>query len=177
MENKDYYQVLGVSKSATKEEIKKAFKKLALQYHPDRAPEEKKKEYEEKFKEINEAASVLGDDKKRQQYDQYGSSSFQQGGAGGFEGFDFSDIMSHFRSGMFGDSDDMFEQLFGGGSKRSGRARRGADLLYETEISLEEAFHGTKKNIILNKLEQCTDCKGRGAHKFEQCHDRSEEHT
>ena len=173
MAEKDYYKTLGVQKNATKDEIKKAYKKLAMQFHPDRAPEEKKKEYEEKFKGINEAAAVLSDDKKRQQYDQYGSSAFQQGGAGagGFEGFDFSDIMSHFRSSMSGDSDDMFEQLFGGGGggRRSGRARRGSDLLYETEISLEDAFHGTKKTIALNKLEHCTECKGRGAHRFEKC--------
>src|SRR3989338_833814 len=123
MANKDYYQLLGVEKGSTKEEIKKAYKKLALKYHPDRAPEDKKKEYEEKFKEINEAASVLGDDKKRQQYDQYGSSAFQ-GGTGGFDGFDFSDI---FRSQ--GNFDDIFDQLFGGESDRRGsRARKGADL-------------------------------------------------
>ncbi|MBI2667052.1 molecular chaperone DnaJ [Candidatus Woesearchaeota archaeon] len=170
MAEKDYYKTLGVQKNATKEEIKKAYKKLALQYHPDRAQEEKKKEYEEKFKEINEAAAVLSDDKKRQQYDQYGSSAFQQGGAGGFEGFDFSDVMSQFRSGSFGNFDDVFEQLFsGGGGRRSGKARRGSDLLYETEISLEEAYLGTKKTLHINKLEQCADCKGRGAHTFEHC--------
>src|SRR3989338_6496354 len=127
MADKDYYKTLGVQKSATKEEIKKAFKKLALKYHPDRAPEEKKKEYEEEFKKINEAVSVLGDDKKRQQYDQYGSSSFQ--GGQGFEGFDFSDIMSQFRGGSFGNFDDIFDHLFGGGGR--GSSRRGADLAYE----------------------------------------------
>lgn len=169
MAEKDYYKTLGVSKSATKEEIKKAYKKLAMQFHPDRAPEEKKKEYEEKFKEINEAASVLGDDKKRQQYDQYGSSAFS--GSAGFEGFDFSDIMSQFRSGAFGGGgfDDLFEQIFSGGG-RSSRGRRGADLLYETEISLEDAYHGTTKSISLNKLEYCKECSGRGAQNFEQCH-------
>ncbi|MFH1275968.1 MAG: molecular chaperone DnaJ, partial [Candidatus Woesearchaeota archaeon] len=171
MASKDYYQTLGVEKGATKEEIKKAYKKLALKYHPDRAPEEKQKEYEEHFKEINEAAAVLGDDKKRQQYDQYGSSAFQ-GGAGGFEGFDFSDIMSHFRGGNFGGFDDIFDQLFGGGESRKGssRGRRGSDLAYEMEISLEEAFNGVNKEISLNKLERCTDCHGKGAHKFESCH-------
>src|SRR3989344_3173642 len=126
MADKDYYKTLGINKNATKDEIKKAFKKLALIYHPDRAPEEKKKEYEEKFKEINEAASVLGDDKKRQQYDQFGSSAFQ-GGTGGFEGFDYSDIMSQFRSGNFGDFDDVFDHLFGGGGRKTCRGRKGAD--------------------------------------------------
>ncbi|HLC90614.1 MAG TPA: molecular chaperone DnaJ [Candidatus Nanoarchaeia archaeon] len=168
MANKDYYQLLGVEKGSTKEEIKKAYKKLALKYHPDRAPEDKKKEYEEKFKEINEAASILSDDKKRQQYDQYGSSSFQggQGGQGGFEGFDFSDL---FRSQ--GNFDDVFDQLFGGDSGRRGsRARRGSDLAYEIEITLEEAFKGLEKEIPLNKLEECSSCHGKGAHSFESCH-------
>ncbi len=166
---KDYYQILGVSKNATKEEIKKAFKKLALQYHPDRAPDDKKSEYEEKFKEINEAVSVLGDDKKRQQYDQFGDAAFSGGGAGFQQGFDYSDIMSQFRSGMFGDFDDIFDHLFGGGKGRA-RARRGADLLYEAEITLEEAYSGASKTISLNKLERCPECKGKGAHEFESCH-------
>ena len=174
MASKDYYKTLGVEKGAAKEDIKKAFKKLAMKYHPDRAPEDKKKEYEEKFKEINEAVSVLGDDKKRQQYDQFGSEAFRGGGSpgAGYEGFDYSDIMSHFRSGAFGDFDDVFDQLFGGGgsSHRGVRGRRGADLAYETEITLEEVKRGTKKEISLNKLEFCTSCKGKGAHEFETCH-------
>lgn len=172
MSNKDYYHLLGVSKNATKEEIKKAFKKLAMQYHPDRAPEDKKTEYEEKFKEINEAVSVLGDDKKRQQYDQFGSAAFSGAGGAGFQqGFDYSDIMSQFRSGMFGDFDDIFDHLFGGsagGGRR--RVRRGADLLYEMEITLEDAYSGTAKTISLNKLERCPECQGKGAHQFESCH-------
>ena len=175
MANKDYYKTLGVEKNATKEEIKKAFKKLALKYHPDRAPDDKKKEYEEKFKEFNEAVSILGDDKKRQQYDQFGSAAFSGGnnggGAGGFAGFDFSDIMSQFRSGSFGDFDNIFESLFGGGGRGRGtRARRGADLLYETEISLEEAAEGVKQSIHLNKLEHCPQCHGKGATTFNKCH-------
>jgi len=170
MADKDYYKLLGVEKGVAKEEIKKAFKKLALKYHPDRAPEEKKKEYEEKFKEINEAVSVLGDDKKRQQYDQFGSSAFQGGEGSGFQGFDFSDIMSQFRSGSFGDFDDIFDHLFSGGGRRSSRASRGSDLAYETEITLEEAAKGTKQEINLNKLEHCPECEGHGATKFERCH-------
>ena len=148
MTNKDYYKLLGIEKSATKEQIKKAFKKLALKYHPDRAPKEKKHEYEEKFKEINEAVSILGDDKKRQQYDQFGSSAFQggAGGAGGFQGFDLSDIMSQFRSGAFGQFDDIFDSLFGGGGRRT-RARRGSDLIYETEITLEEAAKSNENEL------------------------------
>jgi molecular chaperone DnaJ len=165
MSNKDYYQIIGVEKTATKEEIKKAYKKLALKFHPDRAPDEKKQEYEEKFKEINEAVAVLGDDKKRQQYDQYGSSSFQ----GGHQGFDYSDVMSQFRSGSFGDFDDIFDQLFGG-SRRSSSGRRGNDLLYELDITLEDAAHGKEEVISLNKLENCDACHGKGATSFESCH-------
>ncbi len=167
---KDYYNTLGVGKSATKEEIKKAYKKLALKYHPDRAPEDKKKEYEETFKEINEAASVLGDDKKRQQYDQFGSSSFQ-GSPGSQQGFDFSDIMSQFRSGAFGNFDDIFDQLFGNSAgSRGTRASPGSDLLYGIKITLEEVAMGTAKQINLNKLENCDSCHGRGATDFERCH-------
>lgn len=170
-DSKDYYKILGVEKNAAKEEIKKAFKKLALKYHPDRAPEDKKEEYEEQFKKINEAASVLGDDKKRQQYDQFGSSAFSGGsGGGGFEGYNFSDVMSQFRSGSFGNFDDIFDHLFGGsGNRRSARQSRGSDLLYETEISLEEAYSGSEKTIELNKLERCESCSGKGARKFESC--------
>ncbi|MBI4152343.1 molecular chaperone DnaJ [Candidatus Woesearchaeota archaeon] len=171
MSKKEYYELLGVGRNATKEEIKKAYKKLAMLYHPDRAPEDKKKEYEEKFKEINEAASVLGDDKKRQQYDQFGHSSANGAGGPGFSGFDYSDVMSQFRSGMFGDFDDIFDHLFGGGGGRKGtRAQRGEDLLSKAEITLEEAAQGTAKTIALNKLERCAECAGRGAQHFETCH-------
>jgi molecular chaperone DnaJ len=164
--SKDYYKDLGVEKSATKEEIKKAFKKKAMKFHPDRAPNDKKAEYEEKFKVINEAVSVLGDDKKRQQYDQFGSESFK-GGAGpsGFDGFDFSDMMS----GEGGFS-DIFDQIFGGSRGGRSRARRGRDLIYETEITLEDSAKGIKQDVQLNKLEHCEKCHGKGAEKFERCH-------
>lgn len=167
MAEKNYYTILGVNKNVTKEEIKKAYKKLAMKYHPDRAPEEKKNYYEEKFKEINEAVAVLGDDKKRQQYDQFGSSAFS--GAGSQQGFDYSDVMSQFRSGAFGDFGDIFEQIFSGDGRRR-TARRGADLIYETEITLEEVASGAKKVIQLNKLEHCQHCAGKGATELESCH-------
>ncbi len=162
----DYYKLLGVEKGATKEQIKKAYKKLAMKYHPDRAPSDKKKEYEEKFKEISAAAAVLTDEKKRQQYDQFGSAGFQGGhGGAGFQGFDFSDIFG----GSGGGFDDIFEQIFGGGRRTSTRPRRGNDLLYEITITLEEAFHGVTKTLSLNKLEHCSDCQGKGAKTFDTC--------
>ncbi|MBI2572950.1 molecular chaperone DnaJ [Candidatus Woesearchaeota archaeon] len=172
MADKDYYSLLGVEKGATKEDIKKAYKKLAMKYHPDRAAEENKKEYEEKFKEINQAASVLGDDKKRAQYDQYGSAAFNGGAGGpggsGFEGYDFSDVMSQF--GGMGDFGDIFDQLFGGNAGGRGRGgRRGSDLLYDIEITLEEVAKGTTKSVKLNKLAHCASCKGKGAHSFTKC--------
>ncbi|MAG73818.1 molecular chaperone DnaJ [archaeon] len=164
----DYYELLGVKKGATKAEIKKAYKKLAMKYHPDRAPEEKKKEYEEKFKEINSAAAVLGDEKKRAQYDQFGSAAFEGGAGGsGFQGYDFSDIMSQFGGGGFG---DVFDSLFGGGGRRSTRASRGSDLLYETDITLEDVSSGKEHTIPLNKMESCVTCSGKGAKNFEECH-------
>ena len=167
MAEKDYYKLLGVAKGATKEEIKKAYKKLALKFHPDRAEESKKKEYEEKFKEINEAASVLGDDTKRAQYDQFGAAGV---GNGRHQGFDNSDFMSQFRSGNFGDFGDIFDSIFGGGGRGRGtRPQRGSDLLYETQITLEEAAKGIAQTITLNKLEHCGECSGKGATQFDQC--------
>ena len=160
---KDYYKILGVGKNATKEEVKASYKKLAKQYHPDL---NKSADATEKFKEINEAAAVLGDDQKKAQYDQFGSSGpqFQGGGASGFEGFDFSDIMSDI--GGFGfDFDSIFENVFGGG-KRSGRSRRrqrGSDLRYDLEIELEDAAFGAAKTISIPRLEECPKCRGTGA--------------
>ena len=139
----DYYQTLGVSKSANADEIKKSYRKLAMQYHPDRNPGNK--EAEKKFKEATEAYEILKDDQKKAAYDQYGHDAFSQGGHGGQGGGqgggfnDFGDIFSSF-SDIFGD--------FGGsGRKKKSAATRGSDIRYNLEISLEEAFAGISKKI------------------------------
>ncbi len=155
---KDYYKILGVEKTATKEEIKKAYKNLAKKYHPDL---NKEAGATEKFKELNEAAAVLADDEKRKQYDEYGTTAEQFGQ--GFQGYDFSDFMS----GSNFDFDSIFESFFGGGNPFGGRRRRGprrgADLRYDIEITLEEAAAGATKHIIVPRLESCSKCHGSGA--------------
>ncbi len=152
---KDYYKILGVSKNATKEEIKAAYKRLAKQYHPDL---NKSSDAAEKFKEINEAASVLGDDQKRTQYDQFGTAGPQ---FEGFSGFDFSDFMSDI-SGFGFDFDRVFEDFFGGGH-HTRRRQRGSDLRYDLEIELEDAAFGATKTISIPRLEKCHECSGTGA--------------
>lgn len=150
---KDYYQILGLEKGATKADIKKAYKRLAKKYHPDLNTDNP--ESEKKFKEINEAASVLGDDSKKANYDKFGSTE-----GTGFQGFDFSDFMSD--AGGFGfDFDSIFDTFFGGSRRQ--RTSRGSDLVYEMEISLEDAYFGAKKEIIIPRLERCTRCDGSGA--------------
>lgn len=156
MSKKDYYEVLGLQKGADEKEIKRAYKRLAMKYHPDRTKGDK--ESEEKFKEINEAYEVLADKEKRATYDQFGHAAFENGGAGaggfgGFSGADFGDI--------FG---DMFGDIFGGGRGRQ-RVVRGEDLRYDIEITLEEAVRGVKKDIQINTLVQCDHCHGSGAEK------------
>jgi len=153
--SKDYYKILGVEKSASKEEIKKAYKRLAKKYHPDI---NKEADAEAKFKEINEAVSVLADDQKRSQYDQFGTTDF---GAGGFGGAGFSDFMRGFDFGSF-DFDNIFDMFFGGGRRGRARASRGADLQYDLEIDLKEAAFGIEKKIPLNKLDVCKECHGQG---------------
>ena len=141
MTKRDYYDVLGVKKDADKREIKKAYRKLALKYHPDKNPS---KDAEEKFKEISEAYAVLSDEEKRQMYDQYGHAGIDQQYTSEdiFRGADFSDI---FRGmGMGFDINDIFSQFFGGrGFSQRRRPRRGADLRYDLEISLKDAYHGS----------------------------------
>lgn len=150
----DYYKILGVSRDATDEEIKKAYRKLALKYHPDR--NQGSKEAEEKFKEICEAYEVVSDPQKRKNYDLFG----HRGGAEGFGGFgDWS-----FSTGGFGDVfEDIFSDFFGVGGRRRTRAERGADLRYNLEISFEEAVFGVEKKIRVPRWEHCDNCGGTGA--------------
>lgn len=159
MASKDYYSILGVDKSASADEIKSAYRRLAKKYHPDINPSE---EAANKFKEINEAYEVLGDDKKRANYDQYGSADGPQfGGAGGAGGF------GDFFSGGGGGFSDIFSDIFsafGGGGAQSQRVmEKGDDIFVNIVLSFEEACFGVEKNITFNKIEKCPDCKGTGA--------------
>ncbi len=154
--SKDYYKTLGVEKNASKEDIKKAYKNLAKKYHPDLNKEEGSAE---KFKEINEAAAVLGDDKKRANYDRFGTADSGLGGGPG--GFDFRGFNA---SDMGFDFDEIFDTFFGGGgSRRRHGPRRGHDLRFDLEITLEEVFSGTKKAVSIPKVESCPHCHGTGA--------------
>ena len=171
---RDYYEILGISKGATADDIKKAYRNLALKYHPDRVSADKKKEAEEKFKEMSEAYEVLIDPQKKGTYDQYGhsgvDSSFKQGG---FEWQDFHhfddlkdifgevDISDLFRS--FGMGGDVYGGSFGGGAGRRGGARRGSDLEYQIEISFDDAAFGVEKTIAIPRYEACETCGGTGA--------------
>ena len=161
MAKKDYYELLGVARGASADELKKAYRKLAMQYHPDRNPGDKSAE--QKFKEINEAYDVLKDDDKRAAYDRYGHSAFEGGmggrggpgpGEGGFSG-NFSDIF-----------DEMFGDFMGNGGARRGGAQnagRGSDLRYNLDISLEQAFRGDKVNVKIPSTVACDSCDGTGS--------------
>ncbi|MDB3888521.1 molecular chaperone DnaJ [Candidatus Pelagibacter sp.] len=158
MTKQDYYDVLGINKSASPEEIKSAYRKQAIKYHPDKNPGDKSAE--DKFKEASEAYGILSDKSKKNNYDNFGHAAFENGGGaqgggfGGFNGTDFSDI---------------FEDFFGdfGGSGRKSRERssnnRGSDLRYDLSISLEEAYAGKKQNIQFSSSEKCNTCKGSGS--------------
>ena len=165
-DERDYYEVLGLKKGASDDEIKKAFKKMARQYHPDLHPDDK--ECEEKFKEINKAYEILSDPEKRQKYDQFGHAGVDPNyGGGGFTG--------GFNGGGFGDMGDIFEDIFGGifgggSARRSGRSsvnapRRGGDITANINISFMEACTGKKQDIKINHMEQCSECGGTGAKK------------
>ena len=162
MAKRDYYEVLGLSKGASAAEIKKAYRKLSKQYHPDINKEEGA---EEKFKEITEAYEVLSDDNKKAQYDQFGHAAFGNGGQGGFGGAGgFGGGFQGF-SGGFDDLGDIFSSFFGGGGGRRNpnAPRQGEDLLHRMHISFEESVFGTKKTIKLRKDVECDHCHGTGA--------------
>ncbi len=157
MSKRDYYEVLGVNKSAKKEEIKKAYRKLALKYHPDKNKDDKNAE--EKFKEASEAYHVLSDEKRKVNYDQFGHAAFQgSGGQGGFGNFDFSSSFS-----------DIFEDVFGDfgfgntGRSRSRTSKRGNDLRYDISINLNDAYNGIEKKINYTTYRKCKTCSGAGA--------------
>ena len=163
MTERDYYEILGITKSANGDEIKKSFRKLAMQYHPDRNPGDK--EAETKFKEINEAYEVLKDEQKRAAYDRYGHQAFANGMGGGstggnpFGGFEFN-----FGAGGFSDIfSQVFSDFMGGGQRNdTPYAQSGADVRYNLEISLEEAFTGIEKEIKIPSTETCPKCNGHG---------------
>ena len=176
---RDYYEVLGVSKTATDEEIKKAYRKLAKKYHPDANPDNKE-EAEAKFKEVNEAYETLSDPQKRKAYDQFGPDGPQ--GFGGFggsgsgpfgSGFGNGGYYSYTSSGFdgfsdFGDLGDIFSSFFGGGARTNSRTqtkgpRKGADLNLSMDITFEEAFLGVEKEILITRPETCSICHGTGA--------------
>ncbi len=158
-EKRDYYDVLGVSKSASADEIKKAFRKLAIKYHPDRNPGDK--EAEAKFKEANEAYEVLKDDAKRQRYDQFGHAGVNGGASGGnpFQGFSGQNVHFDFGGGDFTDLNDLFGSMFGGGGQ-SRQSYRGRDVSASITLTFEEAVFGTEKTIELNILDDCPVCHG-----------------
>lgn len=160
---KDYYDILGIPRKASLEDIKKAYRELALRYHPDRVPEGQKKEAEEKFKEVSEAYAILSDPQKRALYDQRGHSGINQTYTQEdiFRGADFSSIFSDLSD--FGFGEGLFEQIFaGGGFDFSGHQRRGKaprrHLKYSLEITLEQAYHGFEAHLSLPKYETCPTC-------------------
>ena len=163
MDKRDYYEVLGVSKDASDSDIKRAFRRLAKEYHPD---VNKSPDAEDKFKEIQEAYAVLSDENRRKQYDQFGHAAFQggQGGFGGAGGFDFSGF----------DFSDIFDNMFGDGfgfsrRGRTSHARRGDDKLMRINLTFDEAVYGTTKDIDLDYSEDCDDCNGKGGTGEEVC--------
>jgi molecular chaperone DnaJ len=164
MSKRDYYEVLGVDKGASQDEIKKAFRRMAIQYHPDKEGGD-----ETKFKEINEAYEVLKDSEKRKRYDQFGHAGVGGDPSGGFGGgaYDFSGGGFNFNGQNvnfdFGDLGDMFGSFFGGGQSRGHRTRRGRDVEVALELSFEEAVFGVDKSIRLNLNQECEHCKGKGA--------------
>lgn len=174
MAKRDYYEILGVDKNASADEIKKAYRKLAMKYHPDKNPGDKAAE--ENFKEINEAYEVLNNDDNRARYDQFGHSAFEQGAGGDYSGFSgFSGFSGGDYSDIFGDIFNMFGGGSGGGSgggfsgfsgsSQRGGPKKGSDLRVNINITFEEAAFGCEKKIKLSRKESCSECGGSGAQK------------
>lgn len=157
-QKRDYYEVLGVAKTASADEIKKAYRKMAIKYHPDKNPGDK--EAEEKFKEAAEAYEVLSDQQKRAQYDQFGHAGMHGGGGFGGHGMSMEDIFSQFGD-IFGGGG--FGDFFGGGQARGPRVRKGSDLRVKVKVTLEEIATGTTKKIKVRKLVNCKTCHGTGS--------------
>lgn len=163
MSKRDYYEVLGVSRDADTDAIKKAYRKLAVKYHPDKNPGDKNAE--EKFKEIGEAYEALSDPQRRAAYDQFGHAAFdpRRRAGGGRSGGGFHDPFEIFRE-VFGGTGGIFDEFFGGGgSRQPGGAERGSDLRYDLELTFEEAVLGCEKEISVSKLDSCEACHGTGA--------------
>lgn len=165
MAKTDYYKILGVDKNANADEIKKAYRKLAIKYHPDQNPDDKKAE--EKFKELSEAYEVLKDEQKRSAYDQFGHAAFENGmGGGGHSGREYASNFSDIFEDLFGGFGGGGFGGFGGGGGARSQAEannRGADLRYNMEISLEDAFKGAKREIKVNTYDECGKCEGNGS--------------
>jgi molecular chaperone DnaJ len=162
MAKRDYYEVLGVERNASEDDIKKAYRKLALKYHPDKNPGDKSAE--EKFKELGEAYEALSDSQKRAAYDQYGHAAFDpRVRAGGRAGGGFHDPFDIFREVFGGGGGGIFEDLFGGGHRDPSGAQRGSDLRYDMEITFEEAALGCEREVPVTKLDACEVCHGSGA--------------
>lgn len=166
MAKKDYYSILGIEKSASQDEIRSAFRKLAIKYHPDKNKGDKAAE--EKFKEVNEAYQVLSDSEKKSNYDQFGTSEFDGGGSQGAQGFGGFGGFGGFDSD-FGGFGDIFDSIFGGAGRgtrsRRSQAEPGADLEYNLNLTFEEAVFGCEKEVSINRNEKCETCNGTGAKK------------
>jgi molecular chaperone DnaJ len=178
MAKRDYYEVLGVQRNSTEVEMKKAYRQMAMKYHPDKNPGNK--EAEEKFKEAAEAYDVLSTPEKKQRYDQFGHAGMNGSGGGYGGGMNMEDIFSHFGS-MFGE-DSPFESFFGGGSRGGRRVNRGSNLRIKVKLTLEEIAHGVEKKLKVNKAVHCSTCKGTGAqdsgsfHKCNTCNGAGQVH-
>src|SRR5690242_8018045 len=162
MAKRDYYEVLGLERTATAEEVKKAYRQLAVKCHPDKNPGDKTAE--EKFKELSEAYEVLSEPQKRAAYDQYGHAAFDPRMRSGGRGGGFHDPFDIFRE-VFGGGGggSIFDELFGGGQRNPTGPQRGSDLRYDLEISFEDAVLGCEREITLTKLDACESCQGTGA--------------